>query len=211
MPCPCAETHESRRVVLTGGPGAGKTAVLEMVRNALCRHIRVLPEAAGVVFGGGFRVIASLLADGPDSAPYSTCNGSWRSPATHTMLRWSSATAGRLMDWPGSPEDRWASTGTTLEAEIARYDAVIYLRTPETSHGHNWDDHPLRTEPRQPQPLRSTSASSKRGNSILGRYVIGAHQDFIDKAAATLTTLHRELPDCCAQHLASAMRTGLSR
>lgn len=42
------------RVVLTGGPGAGKTAVLELVRRAVCRHVRVLPEAASVVYGGGF-------------------------------------------------------------------------------------------------------------------------------------------------------------
>lgn len=28
-PCPCTEPHQRRRVVLTGGPGAGKTAVLE--------------------------------------------------------------------------------------------------------------------------------------------------------------------------------------
>ena len=52
--CACAEAHETRRVVLTGGPGAGKTAVLEMVRHSLCRHVRVLPEAASIVFGGGF-------------------------------------------------------------------------------------------------------------------------------------------------------------
>src|SRR6476620_6626339 len=29
--CGCTEAHERERIVLTGGPGAGKTAVLEMV------------------------------------------------------------------------------------------------------------------------------------------------------------------------------------
>ena len=43
-----------RRVVLTGGPGAGKTAVLELIRLFFCVHVRTLPEAAGIVFGGGF-------------------------------------------------------------------------------------------------------------------------------------------------------------
>lgn len=52
--CECAAAHERRRVVLTGGPGAGKTAVLELVRQSFCEHVKVLPEAAGVVFGGGF-------------------------------------------------------------------------------------------------------------------------------------------------------------
>ena len=54
IPCTCGETHPRRRIVLTGGPGAGKTAVLELVRLYFCRHVHVLPEAAGIVFSGGF-------------------------------------------------------------------------------------------------------------------------------------------------------------
>jgi hypothetical protein len=52
--CECTESHERRRVVLTGGPGAGKTAVLELIRQSFCDHVRVLQEAASLVFGGGF-------------------------------------------------------------------------------------------------------------------------------------------------------------
>jgi hypothetical protein len=52
--CTCSEPHERRRVVLTGGPGAGKTAVLELIRQSFCVHVKVLPEAAGIIFGGGF-------------------------------------------------------------------------------------------------------------------------------------------------------------
>ena len=37
-------TCEPRRVVLTGGPGAGKTAALEMIKQSFCEHVRVLPE-----------------------------------------------------------------------------------------------------------------------------------------------------------------------
>ncbi len=54
MECECKEPHTRRRVVLTGGPGAGKTAVLELIRQSFCQHVKVLPEAAGVVFGGAF-------------------------------------------------------------------------------------------------------------------------------------------------------------
>jgi predicted ATPase len=52
--CSCTAVHARRRIALTGGPGAGKTALLEMVRQAFCAHVRILPEAAGLVFGGGF-------------------------------------------------------------------------------------------------------------------------------------------------------------
>lgn len=37
--------HKRKTIVLTGGPGAGKTAVLELVRQQFCAHVEVLPEA----------------------------------------------------------------------------------------------------------------------------------------------------------------------
>ncbi|TMQ12154.1 MAG: hypothetical protein E6J91_21465 [Deltaproteobacteria bacterium] len=40
--CGCRERHEARRIVLTGGPGAGKTAVLALLQQSLCQHLRVL-------------------------------------------------------------------------------------------------------------------------------------------------------------------------
>ena len=50
--CNCQHPHDRRRVVLTGGPGAGRTAVLELIRQSFCAHVKVLPEA--IIFGGGF-------------------------------------------------------------------------------------------------------------------------------------------------------------
>lgn len=50
-PCECSNANERRRIVLTGGPGAGRTALHELVRQSLCSHVIVLPEAAGVARG----------------------------------------------------------------------------------------------------------------------------------------------------------------
>jgi hypothetical protein len=52
--CECTEFHQRRHIVLTGGPGAGKTAVLELIRQSFREHVKVLPESAGIVVGGGF-------------------------------------------------------------------------------------------------------------------------------------------------------------
>ena len=53
--CACSKAgHEPKLVVLTGGPGAGKTAVLELIKNSFCEHIEILPEAASILFSGGF-------------------------------------------------------------------------------------------------------------------------------------------------------------
>lgn len=54
-PCNCRlPFHDARLVVVTGGPGAGKTAVLELAARSFCEHVAILPEAATIVFGGGF-------------------------------------------------------------------------------------------------------------------------------------------------------------
>lgn len=84
--CECAAVHIRKRVVLTGGPGAGKTALLELLRQSFCEHVRVLPEAASIVFGGGFPRGNDLLnqrAAQRAHLPYTTRTGitrRWRQP-----------------------------------------------------------------------------------------------------------------------------------
>jgi hypothetical protein len=73
--CDCKEPHERRRVVLTGGPGAGNTAVLELIRQSFCVHVKVLPGAAGIVFGAGFS------AQGPHRAPSDGTESDFLCPA----------------------------------------------------------------------------------------------------------------------------------
>ena len=61
--CDCLkEAHATKLVVVTGGPGAGKTAVLEMAKKVLCEHVAILPEAASIVFGSGFWRLDSIPA-----------------------------------------------------------------------------------------------------------------------------------------------------
>ncbi len=50
-PCACESPHQGKRIALTGGPGAGKTAVLELLRKYFCKHVRVLTEAASILHG----------------------------------------------------------------------------------------------------------------------------------------------------------------
>jgi predicted ATPase len=147
--CACAEAHETRRVVLTGGPGAGKTAVLEMVRNSLCRHVRVLPEAASIVFGGGFpREDDPTCRRAEQRAIYFVQRELEVAGGAHTpaVLLCDRGTLDGLAYWPGPVEDFWGSTHTTLAAELARYDLVVHLKTPRSSQGYNHQN-PLRTEP----------------------------------------------------------------
>lgn len=206
VPCSCTQSHASRRVVLTGGPGAGKTAVLEMVRRSLCEHVRVLPEAAGVVFGGGFpRHEDTECRRAAQRAIFHVERELEATGAAHNaaIVLCDRGTIDGLAYWPGPVEEFWASTSTDLDTELARYQAVIHLRTPTTGQGYNRQN-PLRTE--------TASRAAAIDDRILdlwsrhpNRYLVHATGDFLDKAAEALTFLRHELPGCCSVHVQSAL------
>jgi predicted ATPase len=207
--CECGEPHLRRRIVLTGGPGAGKTAVLELVRQSFCRHVRVLPESAGIVFGGGFprgdddvlrraaqRVIFFVqreLEGVADAGP----------PAVVICDR---GTVDGAAYWPG-PDDLWASVGTTRAAELARYDAVIHLRTPSADGGYNHRNH-LRIESAS-EAVAIDERILRAWDGHPRRVVVDAAPDFLTKATRALERLSAELPACCRRclHEASAPAT----
>src|SRR5512139_62310 len=138
--CGCTREHPRRRVVLTGGPGAGKTALLELVRHSFCPHVHVLAESAGIVFGGGFpRVDEPVARAAAQRAIFWVQReleviGDTRNPAIVLCDR---GTVDGAAYWPGTMDDFWVSLGTTREQELGRYDVVIHLRTPEQAQGYN--------------------------------------------------------------------------
>jgi len=199
--CGCTEQHPAKRIVLTGGPGAGKTAVLALVQQSLCRHLRVLPEAAGILFGGGFP-----REDGPDAAR-ATQRAIYFVQRELELAARGADVAIQLCDrgtvdgaayWPG-PGSLWDAVGTTGDAELARYDAVIHLRTPALAMGYDHSN-----------PLRIESAAQARSidDQIAAawarhprRFEIAAASKFLAKAARAVEILRGELPECCRRHV----------
>lgn len=201
--CECSEVHERRRIVLTGGPGAGKTAVLELMRQAFCRHIAVLPEAAGIVFGGGF---PRSPADGVRRAAQRAIFYVQREleaameGTDAAIVLCDRGTPDGLAYWPG-PDTLWASVGTTLDAQLQRYDAVIHLRTPRLEQGYNHQN-PLRTESAE-QAAAIDARIAQAWARHPRRFVIESTPDFLTKAAETIRILGLEMPTCCRGHLGS--------
>lgn len=136
-------------IVITGGPGAGKTAALEMARIRFGDKITILPEAATILFSGGFprekeincmkssqRCIYYIQKELESLARFS---------AKSKIVLCDRGTVDGLAYWPGDGEDFWKEVGSSLAAEFKKYKAVIHLQTPTQSNGYNHQN-PARIE-----------------------------------------------------------------
>ena len=199
--CGCRQQHKHRRIVLTGGPGAGKTAVLELLRHSLCEHAAIVPEAAGIVFGGGFP------RRDDDGSRRATQRAIYHIQLELEEVATASGAPIQLCD-RGLPDGAayWVGNGTLWEAvrddrteALARYDAVVHLRVPSAADGYGHQN-----------PLRIESASEARAidDRILAawdghprRTIIEASADFIQKTGLALEAIRQELPPCCQSHV----------
>jgi len=194
----CA-AHEPRRIALTGGPGAGKTAVLEIVRWSMCDHVRVLPEAAGIVFGGGFPRGAGVEMRRAAQRAIFYVQRELEATAFADELAIALCDRGTIDGgayWPG-PGDLWSSVGTTLEEQLARYHAVIHLRTPIAGYNH---DNSLRIESAR-EARRIDDRIAALWATHPRRFEVPAESDFLAKVGHALQVLRDQLPACCREHL----------
>lgn len=184
-----------RRVVVTGGPGAGKTAVLELASRDLCAHVQVLPESASIVFGGGFP------RRNEDGSRRCAQRAIYRVQAElEAMLALESSAVVGLCDrgtldalayWPGPWEEFFTQLGTTMDAEIARYDAVIHMSVPEDPASY-----------RQSELRRETHREAREIDARLfevwsrhpHRVRIDGTEDFLLKAKSALAALRAVVP-----------------
>ena len=124
-----------RRIVLTGGPGAGKTVIAQKIAVAHPNQFALVPEAATQVYDAlqtrwdkldlagrrdVQRKIYRLQVDQEE-----------RTAAANPdkILLLDRGTIDGAAYWPEGVEDYWRDVGSTLPAELARYDAVIWLQT----------------------------------------------------------------------------------
>ena len=197
--CNCSEKHEPKKIVLTGGPGAGKTAVLELVQRQFCRHLMVLPESASILFQGGFPRSQEPAAKHPlQRAIYHVQREieTWgENTANCAILLCDRGTVDGAAYWP-EPPTFWEALQTTREAEWKRYAAVIHLRVPSLSGGYDNVSNPHRIEtPEEAARIDEKILALWEGHPH--RFVIESEPLFFDKAGEALDILRRELPPCC--------------
>jgi predicted ATPase len=205
--CECEDRHDRRRVVLTGGPGAGKTAVLELIRQSFCSHVKVLPEAASIIFGGGFPRGADDESRRATQRAIFHVQRELEAAADNdnpAIVLCDRGTVDGAAYWPGAT-DFWSSVGTTLEEQLRRYDAVIHLRTPAAGLGYNHQN-PLRTESAT-EAAEIDARIEQAWERHPRRFVVESSSNFLEKAARALAILRSEMPACCRRHVIPVLAT----
>jgi predicted ATPase len=138
------------RIVLTGGPGGGKTTAADLFQREIGDHVVVVPEAATLLFAGGFpRVDEPEAARAVQRAIYHVQRNledvqSARFPGK--ILICDRGTVDGAAYWPDAPDGFFASMGSSMEAELERYDAVIFFETAAAGDVHIQGNNPHRIE-----------------------------------------------------------------
>lgn len=121
------------RIVLTGGPGAGKTTAADMFRREMGDRVVVVPESATLLFTGGFpRVTDAHAQRAAQAAIYHVQRNLEDVQAARfpeRILLCDRGTVDGAAYWPDEPAGFFAAMGTTEAAELARYDAVIFFES----------------------------------------------------------------------------------
>ena len=202
--CDCSTTNlKTQLIVITGGPGAGKTAVLEMAKKVLCQHIAILPEAASIVYGGGFWRFKSVSARlAAQKAIY------------HVQLemenlviaeqKWFVGLCDRgsldsLAYWPEDEATFWKMSATDIVQEYKKYVAVIHLQSPTDGLGYN-QRNPLRIE----SAVEAGEIDQKIAIAWGGHpnyVVIKSSEQFLTKAQSALQLIVKNIPSCCRENL----------
>ncbi len=131
-PSPRDPRHRCR-IVLTGGPGGGKTTAADLFRREIGERVVIVPEAATMIFSGGFpRYPGDAPRQAAQRAVYHVQRNLEDTQAARypdRILLCDRGTVDGAAYWPGEPEAFYADLGTTAEAELARYDAVIFFES----------------------------------------------------------------------------------
>ena len=138
------------RIVVTGGPGGGKTTAADLFRREIGERVVVVPEAATLLFGGGFpRSREPMAVRAAQNAIYHLQRNledvqSARFP--RRILLCDRGTVDGAAYWPGQPDEFFHSVGTTLQTELDRYDAVIFFESAAVGGDHIEGGNPIRNE-----------------------------------------------------------------
>ena len=138
------------RIVVTGGPGGGKTTAADLFRREIGDRVVIVPEAATILFQGGFprshKPLAQRFAQTAIFHVQRHLEDVQAALYPDRTLLCDRGTIDGAAYWPGEPGDYFAAVGTTHEAELRRYDAVIFFESAAVGGSSIEGGNPVRNE-----------------------------------------------------------------
>ncbi len=136
--------------MLTGGPGGGKTTAGDLFRREIGERVVLVPEAATLLFSGGFpRVHEPLAVRAAQKAIFHlqrSLEDVQGARFPRRILLCDRGTVDGAAYWPGHAEEYFDALGTTLDAELKRYDAVIFFESAAVGGDRIEGGNPIRNE-----------------------------------------------------------------
>lgn len=121
------------RIVLTGGPGGGKTTAADLFRRELGEQVVIVPEAATLLFSGGFPRSTEIHAKrSAQCAIYHVQKNLENVQSAlypDRILLCDRGTVDGAAYWPDETPAFFDAVGTDEQAELERYDAVIFFES----------------------------------------------------------------------------------
>jgi predicted ATPase len=188
------------RIVLTGGPGAGKTTAADLFRREFGDKVVIVPESATLLFSGGFpRVTEPAARRAAQSAIYHLQKNledvqSARFP--DRILLCDRGTVDGAAYWPDEPPAPgfFEAMGTTEQTELERYDAVIFFESAAVGGNGIEGGNPARIE-----SLAEAVALDHKLRAIWSRHprfvVVRHNHSFFRKLTFGLTALESIVAD----------------
>jgi len=184
--------HNKKRIVLTGGPGGGKTTALDLIRREFAGQIASVPEAATMIFSGGIsRTDNPIEITSQQIAIFNlqkNLEDIQRAMHPDCLILCDRGSLDGLAYWPGTEEDFFNKMRSSLENEIGRYDAVIFFETAAKSGQAIKSNNPIRNESEQ-----KAIELDKKLQRIWSRHpnfnFVGSSESFIKKVMFGINTI----------------------
>jgi predicted ATPase len=187
-------TNVKKRIVLTGGPGGGKTTALDLIRREFSGKIATVPEAATMIFSGGIeRSIDNHVLKTQQTAIFNLqkhLEDIQRATYDHSIILCDRGSLDGLAYWPGSSDEFFQAMNTNLEDELARYDAVIFFESAAKSGESIKSNNPIRNESEK-AAIVIDDKLQKIWSQHPNFNLIKSSESFINKVMFGITTIEK--------------------
>ncbi len=178
------------KIAITGGPSGGKTTLIDFLKKEFGPKIKIVPEAASILYKGGFPRVKSY--DGyyhAQKAIYETqkeLEELRMKTNPEQLIVCDRGSLDALAYWPDTEEHFYKTVRSTRAIELARYQWIIHL---DTATEPDYDTtNPVRTEDFH-EALLLNEKIKKSWEGHPQRVVITSETDFFSKMKKATTVI----------------------